>query len=557
MESVKDEQVVELWIIFAYFSSNKIIELLDAIEKRVHQPIVHMIFSASSSNPIQDIVEKVISYSERLEKFSFNLIEKPLMHSKFFAAKNKMGGLMLYLGSGNLTNKAQGSNIESGVILTFKTEEADVTHSYINRLIRICNGTDAVNSIDDLKRRAIFSHIRSELLFLALEESKVNKTIFISPSKLKKLLDKTDLNNEVDKNITIKTRKTLSISILKPEDKNQLIELEKNLKGEIKKTCAIKLDGYGWISSYWSLRSVFDENSAVKKAYDDFKKGLSNIRDKYKINSYRIDLAENIRHELYENISYSHNFCDEVEEFLKRFTYDVSNEKSPYRSLEKLYKKTSDISDISFLLNPYKISDEEKDEDHDINIPSIDHFNLMVICKLAIKLRSEKSIPKAPAVWWFDFALDKDAFRILGFDQISTYKKQSKKDLDEIIDEIQDIENKNINECLDKFCKITGFNLSMKYPIVYKLISHSNELENDLPYCFIDSEKKYFNLDNIENLGDMIFSLDKNKMPSGFKMRDFSLTLNGRFIMGDNLKFSCDEDVNRTYLYVNALYPDD
>ena len=290
LRSVRDEKTVELWVVFAYFSSNKVLEILKSIEQRKHPPIVHMIFSASSSNPIQDLIEPVIAYLDKSENLFFYLVEEPLMHSKVFAAKYQSDDLMIYLGSGNLTNKAQDHNIESGVVFKFKPENSKTTDDYLNNLKKTCSDGRIIDSIDDLKRRAIFSHIRNELLFLALDDSKVSKSIHYSPSHLKRLMNKDDGNNGIKRNVEIKTQKTLRISILKSEDEELLLNAEKKLKEEIKKTCAIKLDGYGWISSCWSIRRVIDEQSLVKNAYSDFLECLKNIKNKYKSTAIPTDL---------------------------------------------------------------------------------------------------------------------------------------------------------------------------------------------------------------------------------------------------------------------------
>ena len=561
-ELVKNDKVDELWLVFAYFSTNRILEILDLIKDREQVPIVHLVFSASSVNPLQEIVDEIFLMAS-YPNFNFHLVETPLMHSKLFASRAGEE-ITLYLGSGNLTNKAISSNIETGILLNFDCSQKSI--KYINQLMMVC---DTENSIDNLQRKAIFSHFRSELLFLALEESKIRSSILVSPSSLKRILS-SSIENEPqneDRTVNIRTRRTLNIAILSDKDRNLLLNKEKLLKDEIKKYFAIKLDGYGWISSYWSLKHIIYENHPVNQIYKEFIEILEVIHTNYLNHKYRKSLADQIRNDIYEwaseeNFLFSEKSKKSVEEFLSKFALDIDQRKSPYRNIERLYNRILDSSNLVSLLNPYKIGDDDiQNENSEFDILSSDQVNLLVMCQLAIKLRSKKP-PKVPSVWWFDVGLDKDIYTSYGYESISKYKDNTRMHLESIMTDIQDASDvSELDKCLDRYCEVTGFNLGLRYPSISELLVWMDDEDtiDDEPYAFIGPSKARYNLyidSDIASRGIMI-AFDARKIQPDWGLDENSLReAKGKFVLGDNLLFYFDEESSPlTYLYINGLQP--
>jgi hypothetical protein len=553
---IKDENIDELWLAFAYFSSNRVLEILDLVENRKKIARVNVIFSSASVNPLQEIVDKII-YMSTLSYFKFSLVETPLMHAKLFAAKSEKN-ISVYLGSGNLTNRAINSNIETGIFLNFDNSKKSI--EYINKLSETCQ---TENFVKNIIRKSICSHFHSELLFLALDESKIRQCIAISPNSVKKVISgsKDDQQNE-ERTVNIKTKRSLSIFILKDDSRNLLLTKEKELKNKIKKYFAIKLDGYGWVTSLWSLKQILIEDHPVKQVYDDFLETLKNIREQYKNIEYRQSLSEQIKKYIYEwaneeNISLSENQEISIQTFLDKFSLDVDNRKSPYKKIERLYSKISGYSNITSLLNPYKIGEDEMTEGNsEFNLLSSDQVNLLVMCELAIKLRSKKP-PKIPSVWWFDVGLDKKIYNSYGYESISIYKENTRIQLESVMSDIQEASNSSdLDNCIDRYCEITGFNLALKYPIVSELLLWMDE---DEPYAFINSSKMHYNFDlpiNAESDGVMI-AFDKERIPNNWELEEDYLTKkNGKFVLGNNLRFYFDKSSSSiTYLYTDNLRP--
>jgi len=559
---IKDEAVDELWLAFAYFSSNRVLEILELIKARERMPIVNIIFSSASVNPLQEIVDEIICMAN-IPNFNFHLVETPLMHAKLFAAKTEKG-VSVYLGSGNLTNKAINSNIETGIFLNF--DNSEMSMRYINKLAQTC---ESKNSIKNIIRKSMYSHFHSELLFLALEESKIRQSIAISPNSVKRIISSSreNENKDEDRTVNIITKRSLNIFILNGDERNLLLRKEKILKDEIKKYFAVKLDSYGWVSSLWSLRHIMDKEHPVNHVYTDFVGTLKYIRNLYKEIEYRKHLAEQIKGYIYEwvneeNIRLSEIQINSIKGFLDKFHLDVDNRQSPYKKIERLYNKINGYSNISSLLNPYKIGDYEMNEENsEFDILSSDQVNLLVMCELAIKLRSRKP-PRIPSVWWFDVGLDKNIHNSYGYESISTYKENTRMKLEDLMSDIQDATNSSeLGCCMDRYCEITGFNLALKYPITSELLVWMDDGDKltDEPYAFIDSSKVYYNFDlpaNTPSRGVML-AFDLGQIPSNWDLEEKYLTkIKGKFVLGDNLKFYFDKDSSPiTYLYTDGLKP--
>jgi hypothetical protein len=564
-EIVTNDDVDELWLVFAYFSTNRILEILELIKGRKQVPILHLVLSASSVNPLQEIVDEIFLMASSYPNFNFHLVETPLMHSKLFASR--AGEVItLYLGSGNLTNKAINSNIETGVILNFDSSQKSM--KFITRLMKMC---DTQNSIDNLQRKAIFSHFRSELLFLGLEESKLRSSIFVSPGSLKKIFSNSvenDPYNE-DRTVNILTKRTLNIAILTDSDRKLILANEKLLKDAIKKYFSILINGYGWTSSYWSLKHLMDEDHPVNHIYNKFIEALTVVHDKYLDRKYRKTLAGQIRNDIYEwaseeNFSFSQESTESVEEFISNFSLDIDQKKSPYKNIERIYKRSLDSNNLVSLLNPYKIGDDDiHSKNSEFDILSSDQVNLLVMCQLAIRLRSNKP-PKVPSVWWFDVGLDKNIHSSYGYALISKYRYDTRMQLESLMTDIQDAcDNTELNKCLDRYCEITGFNLGLKYPSISELMVWMDDEDTveDRPYAFLDSSKKRYNIDiknynNIASRGIML-AFDATKIQSDWELDVNSLRkAKGRFVLGNNLLFDFDVELSPlTYLYINGLRP--
>jgi hypothetical protein len=214
--------------------------------------------------------------------------------------------------------------------------------------------------------------------------------------------------------------------------------------------------------------------------------------------------------------------------------------------LERLLTNvSSDSGSILSLLSPYKIGGDENSETNDgVLLP--DQLNLIVMCRLAAKLRSPKPA-KVPAVWWFDYALTPNT---------TVFKEEQIRKLEEIIDNISEqLEYVNLNECLVKFCEITRFNLALKYPQMNEAFVHSDTdkiIENEKPYVFVNRNKKRYNLNRF------LPAYDGEKLPSEFDggtVEPELKEITGDFILGNNMFFWPDEETGNTYLYLTHRQP--
>ncbi|MDQ7075532.1 MAG: hypothetical protein Q9O24_10385 [Gammaproteobacteria bacterium] len=498
------------------------------------------------------------------------------MHAKLFAAKSKES-MCIYLGSGNLTNRAVKSNIETGVLLTIA--ETKKSMEYINELIGKC---EAKSSVEDIIRKSMYSHFYSELLFLALDESKMRQCIFVSPSGIKKIISDLRVSDSGDEGVVnIKSKRSLSISVLKDDDRVLLLKKEKEFKNEIKKHFAIKLDAYGWVTSRWSLGRVLNEDHPIGRIYIDFIDEINSIRNKYKNIEYRESISDEIREYI---LGWVHNEGGElsgyqrasIDGFLDKFDFDISDTRSPYRKIERLFDKISGRSDIVSLLNPYKIGDSGVTEnDCEFSLLSSDQINLLVMCELAIKLRYKQVSLNIPSVWWFDVGLDKDIHNIYGYDSLSRYKEDTRMKLESIVLDIQEASSSSeLDRCMDSYCEITGFNLAMKYPEMSELLVNKNivcvdgsvesldkGVSDECPYVFIEPSKIRYNLefkDGLESDG-VIIAFDKNEALSRLEMDESDLEkIKGKFVLGGNLKFYFDlSSSSMTHLYIDSLTPQD
>ncbi|MCD6565391.1 MAG: phospholipase D family protein [Bacteroidales bacterium] len=559
-----DENVDEIWIIFAYFSKNKVIDIINKLKNRRKKAVVHIVFSSSSVNPLQDVVEEIFELS-MFEWCDFHLVDNPLMHSKLFAARYGEN-IKAYIGSANLTNSANNLNIECGILLNFQNGEK--TFKFLNELMGSCHSE---NSILRLQTKAVLSHFRSELLFLALEESKIRQAISIKPDRIKKILLDSDSEDIEESTVTVKVKNMLNIFILDDRERLDLLQMESKLKDAIKDNFAIKMDGYGWVSSVWSIRKIYSSNDSVNEFFKMFIDTLKKIRNCYRKLEYRNELSQKIKTNILNWIQENdeNRPLPEIEKILEHelviFHLPLNDRKSPYRKIENLYTKLVDSYDLVSLLNPYRIGDDELQQTsdiEDIDILNVDQINLLVMCQLAIKLRSppgKGKIPKPPSVWWFDIALDDNAYGLYGYCKHTDYKNKTKTMLESIKSDIQ--QGSNIDECVEKFCEITGFNLGAKYPSIGKLWVWMD----DEPYAFLfsssDSYTRYnINLDGRHGFQGIMLFIDKDKIINEWEVEenDIDLTsVEGEFVLGQNVRLYYDQEEagSYAYLYINSLRP--
>ena len=394
---------------------------------------------------------------------------------------------------------------------------------------------------------------------MALEDSKLHQSVQLRPSTLQIIVSKPDGVDQAEtvdtagavETVQVTNRNSVIISILNKEDRGKLFDCEKLLKTGITKNLAIKLDGYGWVSSLWSLQQIKTPDNPVNLALQSFLNDLKSVRDKYKNEKYRVEMADEIGDQLKQvainrGISLSREEDQKIKDYLGRFVLKIDDKKSPYRSLERLYNKVTSDPDGSILplLSPYKIGGDENSETHD-DFLSPDQLNLVVMCKLAAKLRS-KNPSKAPAVWWFDFALALDQ-NIFKNGSVAEYKEETKGKLEKIIDDILD--DINLDKCLENFCQITGFNLALKYPEMHDpfVLRDTNQtILDDETYVFVDSQKKRHNLPRF------FPAFDDQKRPSEWReAKMYSEKIKGKFVLGNNLFFWFDEKTENTYLYAS------
>ena len=236
------------------------------------------------------------------------------------------------------------------------------------------------------------------------------------------------------------------------------------------------------------------------------------VRKKYKEKKYRIELSQKIKHYILKFIQDNKIIITDIESILKQelsfFELSPDKPKSPYKKIELLYNKIVESKDIITLLNPYKIGD---DQDHqtlstdEMDILNVDQINLLVMCQLALKLRNspgKSKLPKPPAVWWFDLALDNAIHDIYGFKSISEYKNKTKSILESIKSDIY--QGYELAKCIEKFCGVTGFNLGERYPITEQLFIWRDEDEDPEPISFIyplNNEYKIYNIQLNEKFG--------------------------------------------------------
>jgi HKD family nuclease len=322
MTLIKDETVEEFWIVFAFFSTEKVRKMLNALQKRRRKASVKFVVAASSINPLQEVVDDILNL-ELASWFQFHLVEGPLMHSKVFAARVD-DRIKIYIGSANLTNSASSSNIESGVFLEF--QDCQKKTDFIEELMDRCA---TVNSFARLKDLAILSHFRSEVLFLALEESKTRQAISIKSNRIKDLF-----SNDIDVFYEPKeedvfnesSSSSFSFNLLRNEDRIAILNAESRLKDAIKANIAIKLDGYGWVSSSWSIRNLIDD-SLVSNVYKEYLTKLISIRKKFSNIDYRTELFLEIESKILERASKHLIHANEVSELIaeikKRFIADL------------------------------------------------------------------------------------------------------------------------------------------------------------------------------------------------------------------------------------------
>jgi len=557
---LRDEKNNEFWLLYAYFSKNKIKKVLQLLESRNHKATVHLILSDSSVNPLHDIVNDII-YMSNYKWFHFHLVSEPLMHAKIFAARSN-DKISIYIGSANLTSKAENSNIESGIFIR-NSEDRDIL-SFLKNIAEKCVRYD---SIEILLRKAVLAHFRSEILFLALEESKVRQAISVKPEKIKSFFSGQTNKIKEEKTVTLETKKTLNIFILDTQERERLLESETKLKTSIKENCAIKIDGYGHISSLWSIKKIL-KNDNVKSCYDDFIKVFKDIRETYKNEEYRLNLLIIIENSIIEYARDNNiNINEEVKLFinkeLKTFALPHSDPKSPYRKLERLYSKIVDQSNLLTLLNPYKIGDDSAHQTADMDdfeILGIDQVNLLVMCHLAIKLRSspgKAKMPKPPSVWWFDIALDEYFYEIDGCSKKIDYKNKSKYILEQVQSEIYN--GVDINNCLEKFCNVTGFNLGITYPIIHEVVAWIDDDEDDEPIVFIpplNEQYRIFNfkLDNNPEIEEIMLFIDEDKLSKEWELNKSDLncltTMKGEFVLGENIRFYAEPEEAGKYAFI-------
>ncbi len=237
---IDDKSPSEVWISSAYFSFQETNDLIAKIETKLKKAKTHIIFSSSSVNPlheIEPIISRIISDPSIQQQFDFSLMHKPLMHAKLFSVRYE-DKIRIYIGSANLTYSAITSNIETGIKLELNRiddkESYDKCINFLAELQKKCNTNESILKIQS---RAMFSHFRSELLFLALDESKLSSLIYVAPTFLKSSgLDGLDRAVEDSENdgedesikanptIKIKNIKTTKLAILKQGDIDSIVE---------------------------------------------------------------------------------------------------------------------------------------------------------------------------------------------------------------------------------------------------------------------------------------------------------------------------------------------
>lgn len=455
-----------------------------------------------------------------------------------------------------MTKSATEKNIETGVFL--KTKETEPTLDFLHAFMRSLKKYDPKKLI----YTAMLAHFRSEILFLALEESKVKQSITQRPHSLRNIFPSVDRGQQGEETIDLKIKNSLSVSILRNEEKTLLLEKEKALKESIREHFAIKLDSYGWISSAWTLQSIVRGCHPINTLYSAFLEAIIETQKKISSRKYRFDLAETIKKDLDGladdvNIIISEYSKKAISTFTDKFSLKVENKKSPYRKFNNLCNQIKGPSNILSILNPYKIGadDELLNNKTVIDLLSADQINLSVMCELAIKIRQHTKRPKPPSVWWFDVGLDEDIFESFGYDSITPYRERTCRQLRDIIDRIQsDPKTSNLYNCLEGFCEVTGFNLGMKYPSITNVQAWLDD-DEEQPYAFIIPGKQYYNPDfNDENIPSkgIILSFDQKTISKEWHLEEQSLIQKkGTFKLGSNLRLYFDEETKFTYLYVD------
>jgi len=565
---IRNKKVAEIWVVFAYFSKTKIVPLLRLLNEKDESCKIHFVISSSSINPLHILIEHVNIINK--ENFNFHLIDQPLMHSKLFAVRTN-NEICIYVGSANLTTKAVNENIETGIFLNFKKNKDKGYLKAFNFLKELMNKCYTDDSKDRLLIKSTFSYIREELIFLAFEQSKLRQAMVYTPNKLKNIFPDLPQDNQ-ESLVNIKTKNTLITSILDYEERDSLLQAEKDLRESIKKDCAIKVDNFGWLTSRWSLKDILRGNSEIENAYRQLVEIFDLTRNKYRTPRYRNRFSRKISTMIYNQIERSdmemtEEISIEVDTLIKTLIYKlklpVNNRKSLYLKLENLYHDIKNETNLITLLNPYKIGDEDTDlSENGIDLLTSDQINLLAMCELAIKLRSGKP-PKIPAVWWFDYCIDISSI-IGSFDSNKTdYKKDTTRLLKSLKQQIEDNDPKDsLDDYLKEFCSLTGFNLTFKNPIINKLrtqrkyicdleVGQYAFLPADSPNLKIPTESSY-------NLPEFNYVFEENKIVEDVeKVREVDLVdIEGKFVLGNNLFFYYDEDVTKEiYLCITSKEP--
>lgn len=473
---IKDSQTTEVWLYFAFFSKEVLNNLLGAINSRSQPLRCKLFISASSINPLHEVAEEIIRLKNQTAYFDIYLVEKKLMHAKFFVAKTE-DRYYLYIGSANLTIQAEKNNIEAGYYFSRPIEKCQEIDGFLKKLSDECVKNANSDSTSALVSKAIFAHIREQIVFLALGDSKLVQSIIARPSSLKKYFsNKKVLRGEEFLNRTI--TESAGIQIITDPDRQNLELLEKNLRDAIKENLAIRLEEYGYVSSRWSISKALSHQATLNH-YKSLKSCLEKLIEKYKTQANLEQVSLAIKNNLMKILAERQFDATKhkealraIEEYCERFVSD-NEAKSPYRKFFKVSKKIVDGSDLSELFYPYAVGSDselagmtnEEDEDNDcFECLSADQVNLHVMCQLAIKLRSPTKRPPIPAVWWFDIALNEEAYYYLGYETRKSFNEDKADSLREIADDVVE-GKKNLAACLTAFCEITGFSLDHPFPL--------------------------------------------------------------------------------------------
>jgi len=568
---IKDESVSVLWMAFAYFSTEILKEILLLIREKKSLE-VHLIIAASSSNPMNEVATEILSLIEYKENCTFYIVNSPLMHSKLFVGKRE-NNFRAYFGSANLTKNAISGNIETGVV--FECKDGGI-EKYLRELTKDC---DNQNSVEVLKQIALLSHLKSELLYISLEESKLTRATLVKPNSVMRHLKKLE-SSTGDEFLSIKNTTTLGIPILEQEDRLKLNNIEIEVKNYIKEHIAIKLEAYGWVSSSWTLRK-FINNSDEDNKFKDLTLFLKDIKKKYSNKAQRKRVASNIKSAFRKSLSDQSLIVDDktqaddsIDAYIKQFDLDCTHKKSPYRQFWKAVNRLLDHDDLNAMYSLYKIGDNSESDDYsctpirnsdsdsdsdsdDLHVLTVDQVNLSAMCYLAIKLRSRASL-NVPCVWWFDIALDEYAYKILGYKNLTDYREHSVDKLRDIADRVLDDKNQ-LAICLREFCEVTGFSLAHPYPEFDELIAFDDkELSTDeWPFVFIRKITPFSAfIDGADTPSKTRLCLvsSLSKLTKEFLSRKITHgDINKGAILGQNICLLTDENMPNTIFFYGEL----